>query len=317
MKNQEAPLRCGVAGVGYLGQHHARLYAALKETELVGIYDVDPKRAKAIAKEHGGEVFNSLAELGQVCEAVSVVTPTDTHAEVALALLEQGCHLLIEKPICPDLADASRISEAARAKGLVVQVGHIEHFNPVMAYLEKKVHDPRFITADRLAPYKDRGVEVSVILDLMIHDIGVILQLVKSPVARIDAVGVNVITQSIDLANARLTFENGCVANLNTSRVSLQPKREIRIFQPRTYLSLNFAEQKGHYITQGPLPLKGPLGLIKKDIPLEKGEPLKIELASFADAVRQRQNPKVDAGLGTSALEIALRISQEIERRNA
>lgn len=309
----EPPLKCGVAGVGYLGQHHARLYAELQSTELVGCYDVDPKRAKAIADAHGGQVFNELAELGAACDAVSVVTPTDTHAEVALALLEANCHLLVEKPICPTLEQARQIAEVANQRQRIVQVGHIEHYNPVMAYLETKVHQPRFITADRLAAFKERGTEVSVVLDLMIHDIGVILQLTRSPVTRIDAVGVNVMTDTVDIANARMTFESGCVANINASRVSMKAVREIRIFQPDAYLSLNFAEQRGHIVTKGPLPIKGPLGLRKKAIPIEKGEPLKIELASFADAIRRRTDPKVDAHLGASALEVALEISRQIE----
>lgn len=308
---EEAPLRCGVAGVGYLGQHHARIYHQLPGCELAGVYDADAKRAKKIAKEHGGgHVCESLEELGERCEAVSVAVPTDKHTEVALPLLEQDCHLLIEKPICPSLEEAERITQAAVARGRIVQVGHIEHYNPVMSFLEKNVKDPRFITADRLAEFKLRGVEVSVVLDLMIHDIGVILQLVKSPLARVDSVGVNVLTKSEDIANARLTFENGCVANINTSRVSRKPVREIRVFQPNAYLSLNFAEQKGHLIR------KGKLGLSKKSIPIEKGEPLLLELASFTQAVRERANPKVDAQLGKSALEVALQITQQIRQAN-
>ncbi|MGE9292507.1 MAG: Gfo/Idh/MocA family protein, partial [Puniceicoccales bacterium] len=240
----KTPLRCGVAGVGYLGQHHARIYNQLSGCELAGVYDADPKRAREIAKQHGNaHVCETLDELGERCEAISVAVPTDRHTEVALPLLEKNCHLLIEKPICPTLEEAEQITEAAASRGLLVQVGHIEHYNPVMGFLEKHVKDPRFITADRLAEFKIRGVEVSVVLDLMIHDIGVILQLVKSPLVRVDSVGVNVLTKSEDIANARLTFENGCVANINTSRVSRKPVREIRVFQPNAYLSLNFAEQ--------------------------------------------------------------------------
>lgn len=304
----EAPLRCGVAGVGYLGQHHARIYAALPQTELSAIYDVDPKRAREIAGQHGGHVCATIEELGEACDAVSVVVPTDRHAEVALPLLGAGCHLLIEKPLCASLEEAEQIVAAAQDAGRVVQVGHIEHYNPVMSFLEKQVRDPRFIMADRLAPFKKRGIEVGVVLDLMIHDIGVILQLVKSPLDRFEAVGVNVLTKTEDIANARLTFANGCVANINTSRVSLKAVREIRVFQPNAYLSLNFADQKGHLIR------KGRLGLSKKAIPIEKDEPLKLELASFADAVREAQKPKVDAALGKSALEVALAITEQIRK---
>lgn len=305
------PLKCGVAGVGYLGQHHARLYAALPQTELVGVYDASPKRARQIAKEHGGQVFDSLEALGAACEAVSVVTPTDSHCAVAQALLPQGCHLLIEKPLCVNLTEAETILAVAKEHGRIVQVGHIEHFNPVMSFLEKNVTDPRFITCDRLAPFKERGLEVSVVLDLMIHDIGVILQLVKAPLERIDAVGVDVLTKTEDIANARLTFANGCVANINTSRVSLKPVREIRVFQPNAYLSLNFAEQKGHLIR------KTKLGLRKKSVPIEKGEPLALELAAFAEAVRGQSAPKVSGELGKSALEVALQVTEMIQASTA
>lgn len=301
-------LKCGVAGVGYLGQHHARLYAALPQTELVGIYDKDKKRAKAVAAEHGGIVFDTLEELGAACEAVSVVVPTDRHCEAAIPLLKAGCNLLIEKPLCTDMAEAELILGTAKAMGRIVQVGHIEHYNPVGSFLERHVTDPRFITCDRLAPFKERGIEVSVVLDLMIHDIGIILQLVKSPLERIDAVGVNVLTKTTDIANARLTFANGCVANINASRVSMKPVREIRVFQPSAYLSLNFAEQKGHLIK------KGALMLSKKEIPIEKGEPLALELAAFAQAVRDYSRPKVDGELGKSALEVAIAISEQIAR---
>ncbi|MGE9295581.1 MAG: Gfo/Idh/MocA family oxidoreductase [Puniceicoccales bacterium] len=306
MSNKFPPLKCGVAGVGYLGQHHARLYAALPQTELVGVYDVDSRRAKKIVAEHGGRVFDSLEALGEACEAVSVVAPTDYHCAVAQTLLAQGCHLLIEKPLCTNLAEAEQILAAAKDAGRVVQVGHIEHFNPVMSFLEKNVTGPRFITCDRLAPFKQRGLEVGVVLDLMIHDIGVILQLVRSPLERIDAVGVEVLTKTEDIANARLTFADGCVANINTSRVSLKPVREIRVFQSNAYLSLNFAEQKGHLIR------KTKLGLRKKNIPIEKGEPLALELAAFADAIRNQTSPKVDGQLGKTALEVALQVTEKI-----
>ncbi len=311
------PLRCGVAGVGYLGQHHARLYADLPETTLVGVFDTDPRRAKEIAAAHGTVAFPTLEALGAACEAVSVVTPTDTHAAVALPLLAQGCHLLIEKPIGTTLEEAQAISAAAQQRGLTVQVGHVEHYNPVMAFLEKHVRDPAFIMADRLAPFKERGLEVSVVLDLMIHDIGIVLRLAQAPVVRVDAVGVSVLSPSVDLANARLEFANGCVATLNASRVSQTPKRELRLFQTEGYLSLNFAEQRGHVIRRGPLPLPGKLGLIKQEVPIEKGEPLRIELASFAQAIRRQLQPKVDAQLGTNALAIAIEISALIAKRQA
>lgn len=300
-------LKCGVIGVGSLGQHHARIYDQLDDTELVGIVDASPKRAKEIADKHGCAVFDSIEALGDACEAISVVVPTDKHRDVALPLLAKGCHLLIEKPLCASMAEAEEVVAAAQAAKAVVQVGHIEQYNPVMSYLEEHVAEPRFITADRLAPFTPRGTEVGVVLDLMIHDIGVILELVKSPLARVDAVGVNVLSKTEDIANARLTFENGCVANINTSRASLKKVRTIRVFQPDAYLSLNFMEQKGHLIRKG-----GLLGLQKKKIPIEKDEPLKLELASFVNAVRKRIDPKVSAEKGKTALEVAIQITELI-----
>ncbi|GAB4282113.1 MAG: Gfo/Idh/MocA family oxidoreductase [Opitutales bacterium] len=299
-------IACGVAGVGYLGKHHARLYHELPGCELVGIYEVNDAAAKEICDAYGCKRFDSLEALGAACKAVSVVVPTDLHCAVAVPLLKAGCHLLVEKPLCTSLEEAEEILAAAKAHDCLVQVGHVEHYNPVMAFLEKSVKDPRFITADRLAPFNPRGTEVGVVLDLMIHDIGVILQLVRSPVERVEAIGVEVLSKSEDIANARIVFENGCVANINTSRVSLKKVREIRVFQPSTYLSLDFMNQKGHLLK------KGLMGLSKKDIPIEKGEPLRIELASFVHCVQNSSKPKVGAELGRQALELAIEISEQI-----
>lgn len=305
--NNGEKLKCGVVGVGYLGQHHARIYSELETTELVGVCDADPARAREIADRLGCRVFGSAAELGEACHAVSVVVPTDRHTEVAMELFEKNCDLLIEKPICTSIADAEKIVEVAKAKNLVVQVGHIEHFNPVMKFMEERVRSPRFITADRLAPFNPRGTEVGVVLDLMIHDIGVVLKLANSHVSRIEAVGVGVLSRSEDIANARIAFENGCVANLNVSRVSLKKLRDIRIFQEGMYMSLDFLNQKGHVIR-----VKDCAEIVPEEVPIEKSEPLKIELASFADCVINKRRPKVDAVLGMSALEVALEITRQI-----
>ncbi|MCC5807965.1 MAG: Gfo/Idh/MocA family oxidoreductase [Opitutales bacterium] len=303
---RERPLQCGVIGVGSLGQHHARVYAELEGVALAGVYDADGARAAEVAERHGTRVFESLEQLAENCDAVSVVVPTDRHCAVALPLLEKGCHLLIEKPICASLEEAERVLDAAKAAGVLVQVGHIEHFNPVMGYLETAVSDPRFIAADRLAPFTPRGTEVGVVLDLMIHDIGIILELVKRPIERVEAVGVNVLSPTEDIANARIVFEGGCVANINTSRVSLKKVREIRVFQPEVYLSLNFMEQKGHLIR------KQGLALDKEDIPIERDEPLKLELLSFTDCIRRARDPKVGGQLGKTALEVAMQVTAQI-----
>ncbi len=317
-------IRCGVVGVGSLGQHHARIYASLPGVEFVGIFEANDARAAEICAKFNCRRFATLEALGDACDAVSVVVPTDRHAEVALPLLARKTHLLIEKPICASLEEAEQVLAAARQHGCLVQVGHIEHFNPVMAFLEKQVDHPQYLTAERLAPYQPRGTEVGVVLDLMIHDIGITLALVKSPIVRIDSVGVRVLSKTEDIANARIQFENGCVANLSASRMSLKKAREIRVFQDNAYLSLNFMEQKGHLVKKSDIiayGLKMKVGLVKagdvssipvKEIPIEKGEPLALELASFVESVAQARQPKVGAALGKSALEVAITITEQI-----
>lgn len=324
-------IRCGVVGVGSLGQHHARIYASLPGVEFAGIFETNDARAQEICQRFNCRRFATVAELGAACEAVSVVVPTDRHAEVALPLLAQGCHLLIEKPLCASLAEAEQVLAAAQQGNRLVQVGHVEHFNPVMSFLEKEVSRPGYITTERLAPYQVRGTEVGVVLDLMIHDIGIVLALVKAPLRKIDSVGMHVLSKTEDIANARLEFENGCVANLSASRLSLKRNREIRVFQDNAYLSLDFMNQKGHLVKKSDLiayGLKLKIGLAKAgdadgvpvhEIPIEKGEPLAIELRSFVDSVAKLQQPKVGAALGKSALEVAITITEQIRqaRRSA
>ena len=319
-------IKCGVAGVGSLGQHHARIYAALPNAELVGIFETSDARAAEICAKHGCKRFATLAELGAACEAVSVVVPTDRHAEVALPLLAAGCHLLIEKPLCASLDEAEQVLSAAQKAGRIVQVGHIEHFNPVMAFLEKQVGRPQYITTERLAPYQTRGTEVGVVLDLMIHDIGIVLALVKSPIRKIDSVGISVLSKTEDIANARIEFENGCVANLSASRMALKKNREIRVFQDNAYLSLDFMNQAGHLVKKSDIiayGLKLKVGLAKAgdassipvhEIPIEKGEPLAIELEHFLESVGEVRQPKVGAALGKSALEVAITITDQIRK---
>jgi predicted dehydrogenase len=319
-------IKCGVAGVGSLGQHHARIYAALPDAELAGIFETSDARAAEICAKHNCRRFATLGELGAACEAVSVVVPTDRHAEVALPLLAAGCHLLIEKPLCASLAEAEQVLVAARKANRLVQVGHIEHFNPVMGYLEKHAGRPQYITTERLAPYTPRGTEVGVVLDLMIHDIGIVLALVDAPIRKIDSVGISVLSKTEDIANARIEFENGCVANLTASRMSMKKNREIRVFQDNAYLSLDFMNQKGHLVKKSDIIAYGvklKIGLAKAgdassipvhEIPIEKGEPLAIELAHFVESVREAKQPKVGGALGKSALEVAITITDQIRK---
>ncbi len=322
----KSKIKCGVAGVGSLGQHHARIYASLPNAELVGIYETSDARAAEICAKHNCRRFATLAELGAACEAVSVVVPTDLHEQVALPLLAAGCHLLIEKPLCASLDEAERVLAAAQKANRIVQVGHIEHFNPVMAFLEKHADRPQYITTERLAPYTTRGTEVGVVLDLMIHDIGIVLALVKSPIRKIDSVGINVLSKTEDIANARIEFENGCVANLSASRMALKKNREIRMFQDNAYVSLDFMNQKGHLVKKSDIIAYGvklKIGLAKAgdassipvhEIPIEKGEPLAIELAHFLESVGEAKQPKVGAALGKSALEVAITITDQIRK---
>jgi predicted dehydrogenase len=319
-------VRCGVVGVGSLGQHHARIYAGMKNVEFAGIFETSDARATEICGKFNCRRFATIEELGVACDAVSIVVPTDKHEQVALPLLAQGCHLLIEKPLCASLEEAERVLAAAKAKNAIVQVGHIEHFNPVMSFLEKHIDRPGYITTERLAPYQTRGTEVGVVLDLMIHDIGIVLALVKSPIRKIDSVGINVLSKTEDIANARIEFENGCVANLSASRMSLKKNREIRVFQDNAYLSLDFMNQKGHLVKKSDIiayGLKLKVGLVKAgdgntvpvhEIPIEKGEPLAIELAHFLESVSEAKQPKVGGALGKSALEVAIAITDQIRQ---
>ena len=317
-------IKCGVAGVGSLGQHHARIYASLPTAELAGIFETNEARAAEICARFNCRRFATLDELGDACDAVSVVVPTDRHAAVALPLLAKGCHLMIEKPLCASMAEAEQVLLASQAAGVLVQVGHIEHFNPVMGFLEKEVREPKFISAERLAPFTPRGTEVGVVLDLMIHDIGIVLELVKSPIVRIDSVGMSLLSKTEDIANSRLEFANGCVANLSTSRMSMKKVREIRVFQPSGYFSFDFMNQTGHLVRKtGMLAYAGKLmsGAVApgdlsavpvEAVPLEKGEPLALELAHFVDSVAQAKQPKVGAALGKTALEVAIAITEQI-----
>ncbi|MDG1139536.1 MAG: Gfo/Idh/MocA family oxidoreductase [Opitutales bacterium] len=305
--NETENIKCGVAGVGYLGQHHARIYSELEDCDLVGVFEPDDEAANKVCKLHGCTRFQTLAELGNACDAVSVVSPTDKHAEVAVPLIHHNCHLLIEKPICISSEEAELILKNAQKAKTIVQVGHIEHYNPVMTFLEDAVDNPKYLTVERLAPFQPRGTEVGVVLDLMIHDIGIALALVGTPLVKVDSIGVRVLSATEDIANARLVFENGCVANLSASRVSEKKAREIRVFQDSGYLSLDFMNQCGHLIQKNEQALK------KSEVPVEKGEPLALELQSFLGCVRDTRTPKTDGSFGKSALEVALEISNQIQ----
>jgi predicted dehydrogenase len=300
------PLRVGVAGVGHIGSNHARLYAELPLVTFSAIYDIDAPRANAIARKYGVTAAQSLEEFAGLIDAASVATPTNSHFAVAQPLLKQGKHLLIEKPITENTSDASKLAEVAAGKGLVLQVGHVERFNPVLSALEERLTHPRFIEAHRLSPYPDRSTDIGVVLDLMIHDLEIILHLVRSPVKKIDAVGVPVLSKGEDIANARLRFENGCVANITSSRISPERMRKIRVFQPDAYLSLDYQNQTGEIYRKTN-------GRITRDkVQIEREEPLKRQLMSFVECASTGREPRVSGFQATAALELAVKITKLI-----
>ena len=303
-------MKFGLAGAGAMGQNHARVASKIKGVDLVAVYDADFKRAQEVAEEFGSTPVKTLEELAELAEAVSVAVPTSAHLSVGGELMERGAHILVEKPIAGTLDEARALVELAQKEQRVLAVGHIERFNPVMRALEKPLGFPRFIEAQRLSPFPKRSLDIGVVLDLMIHDIEIILHLVKSPVVSVDAVGVPVITKNEDIANARLRFENGAVANITSSRISSDKLRKIRVFQGDAYLSLDYQNQEGHIIK------KGILGLDKKKVPVEKGEPLLLEIQSFVDAVREQRAPEVTGQQGVEALSLALQITDQIRRDN-
>lgn len=299
-------IRVGVVGVGHIGKNHARLYAELPGAQFTAIHDTDQTRARRLADEFGIVAASSLAEFAQHVEAASIATPTNTHFDIAHELLMQGKHLLIEKPITENTAHASELAALAAERRLVLQVGHVERFNPILSALEKRLTNPRFIEAHRLSPYPNRSTDIGVVLDLMIHDLEIILHLVRSPVQTIDAVGVPVLSRGEDIANARLRFESGCVANVTSSRISPEQMRKIRVFQEDAYLSLDYQNQSGEIYRPSAD------GLTREEVEIEREEPLKRQLAAFLECAQTGRAPKVSGFQATAALELAVEITKRI-----
>jgi predicted dehydrogenase len=300
-------LRVGVVGVGHIGSNHARLYAQIPAVQFAAIYDLDLAKANAIGKKYGVAVAQSLPEFIDMVDAASIATPTTTHYEIARALLARGKHLLVEKPITDNAAQATDLCELASRSDLVLQVGHVERFNPVLSALEQRLTRARFIEAHRLSPYPERGTDIGVVLDLMIHDLEVILHLVRSPVHNIDAVGVPVLSRGEDIANARLRFENGCIANVTSSRISPERVRKIRVFQEDAYLSLDYEKQSGEIYRRA----KG--HITREKVEIAREEPLKSQLVSFAECAKTGRQPRVSGFQATAALELAVEITKRIQ----
>ncbi len=299
-------LRAGVVGVGRLGEVHARIYGAASGVSLAGVYDVDPGRSDQIARDLNTKAFESLDDLIEGVDLASVVVPTPRHFDVASRLLERGVHTLIEKPITETPEQADRLLDLARSRGVLVQVGHVERFNPVMRYLEEVLDGPRFIEAHRLASFQTRGTDVGVVLDLMIHDLDVILHLVGRDPLDVRAVGLPVLSPFEDIANARIEFEGGCVANVTASRVSPERLRKIRVFQRNAYVSLDYMAQTGLIYRK-----KGG-EILKEDVPIEKAEPLRLEIEDFVRSVGEGIQPKVTIEQARAAVALACRIREEI-----
>ncbi len=299
-------LRVGVVGVGHIGSNHARIYAELPRAEFVAIFDIDSARAAEIAAKHKVKAAGSLNEFAEMVDAASVATPTSAHFSVARDLLARSKHLLIEKPITENTADAHELAQCAAEKRLVLQVGHVERFNPVLSALEQRLTHPRFIEAHRLSPYPNRSTEIGVVLDLMIHDLEIILHLVNSTVENIDAVGVPVLSRGEDIANARLRFASGCIANITSSRISPERMRKIRVFQEDAYLSLDYQGQSGEIYRR----ING--RITRDPVAIEKEEPLRQQLASFVECALTGGAPKVSGSHAAAALELAVEITKRI-----
>jgi predicted dehydrogenase len=345
VENSNPKIRVAVLGTGSLGQQHARIYSGLEKSGQVqfsGIFDTNTETARKIAAKCNARIFNSIAEAAANSDALNIVTPTITHFEIARQLLAQGKHVLVEKPMTDGTEQAAELVLLARQKNCVLQVGHVERFNPVFKYLETAASEPRFIETHRLSPYPARSTDIGVVLDLMIHDLDVVLAFVKSPVTSVDAVGIPVLSKSEDIANARLRFANGCVANLTVSRVSPERMRKIRVFSGPTnpcYISLDYRAQEGFIyriardgeeessILKKVLAAKLGIGkdsaivsefagkkIVREPVPIAKDEPLKLELQHFVNCVREKQTPMVSGESAKRALDLAFEITRQVQQ---
>ena len=297
-------IRLGIVGVGSIGKNHARIYSALPGVKFSAILDTNTEAADATSQEQSVPVATTLEEFASLVDAATVSTPTPHHYEIGKFLLNHGKHLLIEKPITETPEQALELVKLAKERAVILQVGHVERFNPVLSALEQRLTKPRFIEAHRLSPYPFRSIEIGVVLDLMIHDLEIILHLVRSPVKNIDAVGIPVLSKGEDIANARIRFESGCVANVTASRVSPEKMRKIRVFQEDAYLSLDYQKQSGEMFRL----VNGTI--TREAVEIEKDEPLKRELLSFVECSRKGIQPLVSGSQAAAALELAIEITE-------
>ena len=323
MKNK---IKTGVVGVGHLGQHHTKHYTKIKSAELVGVYDINKAQAKKIAKQFKTKAFSTLDEMLNLVDGVSIVTPTKEHAKIAKKCISQGKHVFIEKPITKTTKEADKIIALAKKTKVILQVGHIERFNPALTPLKDLIIKPKYIEVQRLAPYMIRGTDIPVVLDLMIHDIDLVLSFISSPVKKIDASGLSIMTNSVDIANARIHFENGSVANITSSRVAKDKVRKIKIFQRNLYITIDFLiglteiyrvmdkEKRGtSAIITAPIESKGrPRHIVYEKPKIKKQDALQMELINFVEAIQGKSKTIVDGVAGREALKVALQIQRKI-----
>ncbi|MGH8582905.1 MAG: Gfo/Idh/MocA family oxidoreductase [Gammaproteobacteria bacterium] len=310
-----ARLRAAVIGAGYLGRFHAEKYAVLEDTVLTAVVDPIAERARGLAVSHGARAYTDHLSVLDRIDLASIVVPTEAHFEIARACLEAGVHVLIEKPMTRTVEEADALIRIARQRGLVLQVGHLERFNPALQALAGTLKKPLFIESHRIASFQPRGTDVSVVLDLMIHDIDIVLTMVKSELSAIRAVGVPVLSPEVDIANARLEFQDGCVANVTASRVSHSPMRKVRVFQADAYISIDYQERTIAIARREADPAAEPYGfrIVQEARSFEHSDPLGLELRAFATSVRDGTAPVVSGEDGRRALQVALAVGEGIE----
>lgn len=305
-------LRVAVIGVGYLGRHHARIYSSMAGVELVGVCDSNMERGQAIASEYNTKFYSDYRELFGKIDAASLAVPTIDHCSIGCDLLSNKISVLIEKPIACTLAEADELIATAEKNNLCLQIGHLERFNPAVVAVSKVVTTPRFFETHRLSLFSPRSLDIDVVMDLMVHDLDIISWLVKSPVTNITAVGIPVISPKFDIANARLEFASGCVANITASRISNEKTRKLRLFQPNDYISLDYVTQQAGIWSLRPTKNVGGLPIQAGLLPVTSDEPLRAELASFIESVIDNQTPAVTGKDGRNALDLALQVSEKI-----
>jgi predicted dehydrogenase len=305
-------VRIAVVGVGYLGQHHARLLASMDGVRLTAIVDTKPGRAEEVASKYGVAGFTHLRDLPlHGIDAATIAVPTVSHLDVAMPLIDAGISVMVEKPLASSLADADRLIEAAARRGVVLAAGHTERFNPAVVAALPHVSNPRFVEVHRLGTFPERSLDIDVVFDLMIHDLDLLLASVKSDVTSIEAIGVNVLTPRTDIANVRLRFASGCIANVTASRISREKVRKIRFFQRQSYLSIDTAAQEAEMFRL--VAQNGRPGIAGGKLDVVRDEPLRAELADFVDALSHRREPRVTGRAGRDALELATKVAAAME----